>query len=153
MNGVLVLQLFMLVAGSGGVINGLMFYGGFIAPRKVQREIPIGQDGKTQQVSMMLLGVFGSFLIGAMSGLLLYFIQTGNQPILQASASWPSGHQMTLMLLVGLGGTTFIDAAINAVQWKNLAALPGSNGATFAQQPSLPSKYLTRASVAFARLP
>lgn len=152
MNGFNAAQVFVLVAGFGGMINGLMFYGGFVAPRMIKKRIPVGKENKTETVDLFMVGVFGNFLIGMTSGALLYTIWRWGQPVFQDLPALPTGDQLFWMLVVGLGGTTFIDSVISQIQWK--ALVPVLNNAPTMPDPPKPSvRMFQRAPRMLAAMP
>ena len=125
MNVILAAQLYMLMAGIGGLGNGLLNYGGFAVPRIVRSTIDVKLRDTTKRVQVKLLmpGVIGNVMIGWISGLVVFLWAQGDAPVTQNLATSPTGVHLLGALLAGLLGTAFLDFVLDHFQQKTLERL------------------------------
>jgi hypothetical protein len=117
-NVVLGLQVFMLIAGFGGFLNGLLMYGGLVVPRWVKRTITIGSQGNEKKVPVntLMLGVFGSILFGFGVGVVMFMYHQWDVPISQNFDSFPRGRESLIVFCWGLAGTALFDYLLDKYQ-------------------------------------
>ena len=120
MNVAWILVIILLVSAIGGAANGILVYGGVIAPKTIKKTVDVG--GKNVEVKMWVPGVVGQTIIGAISGFLIYCIYS--QPALIVGTGVPADltlYQIAMSILAGLGGSIAINGLIEKKQWQSLA--------------------------------
>lgn len=100
------------IAGFGGLINGILHYGGNVKPRFVRMRVPTG-NGKYTFKKTIMLGLVGNVGLGLVSGFLIFLIIQVDVPMFQHMTQAPTGQEGLYAFFAGFGGTFLIDKGMD----------------------------------------